>query len=94
MKNKLGYITSASYGKVRHLPKDYFDSYVSSTESKYITFRSTFQFSNYFEMHGDLPELMIENEVQPVSKEDLYKLTSVNIFDRKKLESNIDWRKE
>lgn len=89
MKKALGYIATASYGKTKDLPKDYFDSYVSEKESKYITLLSTFKFKEYFEHYGHLPLLVIENEVEPVSKEDLGKMGTVNVFLRRKFESHI-----
>jgi len=84
MNTKLGFVCKASYGHTSKIPKDYFDSYYGSEESKYITLRTTFKFKEYFREYGELPLLVIENEVEPLQKEDIYTLGGVNIFDRAK----------
>jgi len=91
MKTKLGFICKASYGHTSNIPEDYFDSYVSEDESKYITLRATFKFKEYFKQYGNLPLLVIENEVEPVCKEDIYDLGGVNIFNRRQFEKNISF---
>jgi hypothetical protein len=90
MKDKLGFITSASYGDRSGIPKDYFKEQEDNRiYSKYITFYKTFEIGYWFKATEYLPEIVLCQEVPITELKDLKTTGEVNIFLRAKIQENI-----
>ena len=90
MKNKLGYLATASYGKTKELPKGYFKEMSENrTNSKYIAFSKKLELGGWFKATGYLPEFILWQE-QPITEpKDLKATGSVNVFLREKINENV-----
>jgi len=89
MKDKLGFICSASYGDRANIPKDFWEEQENRTDSKYICFHKRLIIGDWFKLAEYLPEFIKWQEEFITDLEDLKAIGDVNIFLREKIEENI-----